>query len=80
MTMSNEENTIWYDIVVEHTPAMKAIELKNEIINNGLVHGVDFEWRWTGSTWEAPAGYNPSTTRFSFRDESMATFYRLKWQ
>lgn len=70
----------WHDVVVEHTPAMKAIELKNEIVNDGLVHGIDFEWRWTSSTWDSAVGYNPSATRFSFREESMATFYRLKWQ
>ena len=78
--MNNEEDTIWYDIVVEHTPASLAIDMKNQLIQDGLASGVDFEWRWTGSTWDSAVGYNPSATRFSFRDESMATFYRLKWQ
>lgn len=70
----------WHDIVVEHTPASLAIDMKNQLVEDGLVSGVDFEWRWTGSTWDASVGHNPSATRFSFRDESMATFYRLKWQ
>lgn len=70
----------WHDILVEHTPASRAIDMKNQLIEDGLTQGVDFEWRWTGSTWDSNVGYNPSTTRFSFRDESMATFYRLKWQ
>ena len=78
--MNNEEDTIWYDIVVEHTSASSAIDLKDQLMHDGLVSGVDFEWRWTGSRWDADVGHYPASTRFSFRDESMATFYRLKWQ
>ena len=78
--MSNDYSETWHDILVEHTPASRAIDMKNQLIEDGLTQGVDFEWRWTGSQWDADVGHNPSTTRFSFRNESVATFYRLKWQ
>ena len=77
---NTSDNATWHDVVVTHTPAQRAIDLKNEIVSNGLEHGKDFEWRWTGSTWDSMTGQHPSETRFSFREESMATFYRLKWQ
>lgn len=71
---------MWHDIVVKHTPASLAIEMKNNLLQDGLVQGVDFEWRWTGSAWDTASGVDPAQTRFSFREESVATFYRLKWQ
>ena len=86
MNQTTSEPTIvsaavmWYDVVVKHTPASLAIHMKNNLLQDGLVQGVDFEWRWTGSTWDSTSGVYPAQTRFSFREESVATFYRLKWQ
>lgn len=70
----------WYDIVICHTSANDAIVMKYQLIEDGLTDGEDFEWRWTGSTWDSATGQHPSQTRFSFREEKVATFYKLKWQ
>lgn len=70
----------WHDILIEHTPASVAIDMKNQLIQDGLVHGTDFEWRFTQSAWDGMTGVSPSSTRFSFRSQAMATFYQLKWQ
>ena len=70
-----------YKVELENISATDAIALKQELVRTyQLVDGVDFEWRWHGTTWDPSTGMYPSETRFSFRDESIATFYRLKWQ
>ena len=78
--MPELKNITWYDVVVKHTHAQRAIEIKNEIIADGLVQGIDFEWRWTGSSWDNMTGSLPSQTKFSFREEKLAVFYKLKWK
>jgi len=72
--------TLWHDVVIKHTTAPQAIDLKNQIVADGLVHGEDFEWRYTQSAWDTMTGVTPSETKFSFRNQAMATFYKLKWQ
>ena len=80
MTTNQNDATIWHVVVIQPATANRAIELKYQLVDDGLIDGVDFEWRWHGTTWDPSTGMYPSETRFSFRDESIATFYRLKWQ
>ena len=73
-------NAPWYDIVLKHTSAPQAVDLKNQIVEDGLILDKDFEWRWTQSVWDEMTGVTPSQTKFSFCEEKMAVFYQLKWQ
>ncbi len=60
---------------------MAAIELKDQLLSDGLVIDRDFVWKYTqaqydndGCTYVAP-----KQVTFEFQDPAMATFYQLKW-
>lgn len=73
-------NAMWHDLVIKHTPAHRAVDLKNQLIEDGLVQGQDFDFAYYQSKWDDMIGEIPSQTKFSFRDQAMATFYQLKWK
>jgi hypothetical protein len=73
-------NAMWHDLVIKHTPAHRAVDLKNQLIEDGLVQGQDFDFAYYQSKWDDMIGEIPTQTKFSFRDQAMATFYQLKWQ
>ena len=60
---------------------MTAVELKDQLIRDGLVINKDFEWVYAPATYDND-GFTPVTPKqavFSFTDPSLATFYQLKW-
>ena len=70
-----------YPLVFEHMNPMRGVELKNLLINDGLVHHYDFEWEYHAPMYDND-GYSAVTPRrvsFHFRDEALATWYKLKW-
>mgnify|MGYP003347492055 CR=1 FL=1 len=46
----------WYDVVIKHASANSAVDLKNQILNDGLIQGQDFEWRYQQSVWDNMTG------------------------
>jgi hypothetical protein len=62
---------MWYEVVFENTDANRGIEICYQLRNDGLVQGVDWNWKYI------PA---PKSVTLMFRDQAMTTFYALKCQ
>ena len=60
--------------------ASEAIELKNQLLSQGLAIDVDFVWQYYPTRYDSEevALYH-SYVCFTFAKEEIATFYRLKW-
>lgn len=61
---------------------MAGVELKNQLIEDGLVHHQDFEWSYHAAHYDND-GFSAVTPRmviFEFCDSALATFYSLKWK
>ncbi len=68
-------------VVFEHMNPMRGVELKNQLIADGLLHHTDFEWAYYAATYDND-GFSAVTPRmviFEFSDPATATFYQLKW-
>lgn len=61
-------------IYIENVRATTAIEYKHELEAAGLILNVDFEWKWHSS-----ASHYTSVVEFTFKNPSLATFYKLRW-
>ena len=68
-------------VVIQHCTAGRAIELKNELVDAGLIMDEDFVWRYYQAKWDefSFAGVEPSTVIFEFADPALTTFYSLRW-
>lgn len=68
-------------VILEQVAPTQAIELKNELVAAGLVMDQDFVWRYYQARWNDfnYAGIEPATVIFDFEQDSLATFYQLKW-
>ena len=62
---------MWYEIVFENTGAVRGIEICYQLKADGLVQGVDFEWKYIP---------DPKSVVVMFREQAMTTFYTLKCQ
>ena len=70
------------DIVIQHINVVHAIDLKNQLLDSGLVMNQDFEWEYHHTEYDvsdSSHGVIPKHTVFRFQDEKLATFYQLKW-
>ena len=57
-----------------------AIDLKNRLIQDGLILDQDFEWSWITADYNDVEGWiRHKHAEFQFQDPALATFYRLKW-
>ena len=70
-----------HKIVIRHISPTAAIELKNQLISDGLVMGRDYEWQWCPATYnnDGFSAVTPTLVYFNFVKDSLATFYKLKW-
>lgn len=68
-------------VVFEHMNPMRGIELKNQLITDGLVQHKDFEWSYHAPKYDNDgfSAVAPRMVIFEFRDAVLATFYQLKW-
>jgi hypothetical protein len=62
---------MWYEVVFENTGAARGIEICYQLRNDGLVQGVDFDWKYI------PAS---KSVVLMFQKQTMTTFYALKCQ
>jgi len=62
--------------------AQQAVDLKDQILDAGLVLHEDFSWEYLPDPYD---GYNDSLhahpeARFTFRDPAQETFFRMKFE
>lgn len=69
-------------IVILVQNAQQALELKQQVIDAGLVLNQDFTWEYRPDPYD---GYDDSLhahpeARFIFRDSAQETFFRIKFE
>jgi hypothetical protein len=69
-------------IVVFVKNAQQALDLKQQVIDAGLVLHEDFSWEYRPDPYD---GYDDSShahpeARFVFRDSAQETFFRMKFE
>lgn len=69
-------------VKIFHVSAAVALELKYQLIANGLIIGQDFEWLYHQAEYDNFSNHAviPRHVEFRFRDPVLATYYQLKWQ
>lgn len=63
---------------LEGINANQAIEYKHELIKDGLIMDVDFQW-----IWHSPGVNNmigKTCVEFIFKNPVLTTFYKLRWE
>jgi hypothetical protein len=68
-------------VKILHVNAVRALELRDQLQDSGLIQNQDFEWEYhqaeyDGSSYEAVI---PRHMIVRFRDAALATFWQLKW-
>jgi hypothetical protein len=68
-------------VVLYHLSAADALDLKEKLDNTGLIMGHDYEWAYCPAKYDNDgfSAVQPRQVIFSFRDGSIATFFKLKW-
>jgi hypothetical protein len=69
-------------IVILVKNAQEALDLKQQVLDAGLILHEDFSWEYRPDPYD---GYNDSLhahpeARFIFRDSAQETFFRMKFQ
>ena len=68
-------------VTILHVNAVRVLELRDELLDAGLVQDRDFTWSYHQATYD-DFGHEAATPRyacFNFENASLATFYQLKW-
>jgi len=68
-------------VKVLHVNAVRALELKDQLLNAGLIMDRDFEWEYQQAEYD-DSGFEAVTPRhvvFRFWDAKLATYYQLLW-
>ena len=69
-----------HTVRVYNIAVFDALDLKDQLIKDGLVNDQDFEWAWITADYDAIQGWTRQKhAEFRFRDPAVATFYQLKW-
>ena len=69
-----------HTVRVYNIEVFDAIDLKNQLIHNGLILEQDFEWAWITAEYNDVEGWTRQKhAEFRFCDPAVATFYQLKW-
>jgi len=64
-----------------HVSAVRALELRDQLLAAGLVQDRDFEWAYYQAQYDNFSAYAvvPRHVQFRFQDAKLATYYQLKW-
>ena len=68
-------------VKILHVNAVRALELRDQLQDSGLVMNQDFEWEYRQAEYDN-FSYDPVVPRhvtFRFQDAMLATFWQLKW-
>ena len=69
-----------HTVRVHNIEVYDAIDLKNRLIQDGLVMDQDFKWAWITAEYNDVEGWTRQKhSEFEFWDPALATFYQLKW-
>ena len=70
-----------HPVVVLHVNAVRALELRDELLRHGLIQDRDFSWEYHQATYDNDGFFavNPRQVKFNFCDPALATFFKLKW-
>ena len=69
-----------HTVRVHNIEVVAAIDLKNQLLQAGLVIEQDFEWAWITAEYNNVEGWTRQKhAEFRFRDPALSTFYQLKW-
>lgn len=68
-------------VEILHVSAVRALELRDQLLAAGLVQDQDFEWayyqaEYDNFSYEAAV---PKHVAFRFQDAKLATYYQLRW-
>jgi hypothetical protein len=68
-------------VVILNVNAVRALEMRDQLQDSGLVQNQDFEWlyqqpRYDDFSYEAVI---PRHVLFRFQNPALATFWQLKW-
>jgi hypothetical protein len=68
-------------VVLNHLSAADALSLKEKLDKSGLIIGHDYEWAYYQAKYDNDgfSAVQPKHAVFSFREGSIATFFKLKW-
>ena len=66
-------------VILRDIDPLEALWCKHQLVQDGLIMNVDFEWEYHSPVWDGFSQERPKHTVFSFRDPALATFYQLKW-
>lgn len=66
-----------------HVNAVQALELRDQLLDVGLVMNQDFEWEYRQAEYDLNVLFGSAVTPrqviFRFHDPMLATYYQLKW-
>jgi hypothetical protein len=70
-----------HSVRIEHIGPVEAIELKNQLLKDGLSINQDFVWEYNQARYDNDgfSAVAPKQATYKFFDASLATFYQLKW-
>ena len=69
-----------HTVRVDNIEVFDAIDLKNQLLQAGLIMEQDFEWAWITAEYNNVEGWTRQKhAEFQFRNPALATFYQLKW-
>jgi len=69
-----------HTVRVHNIEVYDAIDLKNRLIQDGLIMDQDFKWAWITAEYNDVEGWTRQKhAEFEFWDPALATFYQLKW-
>ncbi|WP_353482378.1 hypothetical protein [Haliscomenobacter sp.] len=69
-----------HTVRVDSIEVFDAIDLKNQLLQTGLIIEQDFEWAWITAEYNNVEGWTRQKhAEFRFYDPALATFYQLKW-
>ena len=68
-------------VVILHVNAVRALELRDQLQDSGLIQDQDFEWEYHQAEYNSDSydAVVPRHVMFRFRDPALATFWQLKW-
>lgn len=66
----------WQKIVIENVTADQAIRMKNELLEDGLVLNVDFNFFYR----KLQLSSSSRSVVFEFLEPGYSAFYKMKWE
>ena len=71
-----ELNTVRIDV----PSSPQAFAYKDQLTADGLLYGIDYRWRYNPSQTDwAYNNHQSAWVEFTFMNEQLATYYRMKW-